>query len=79
MNLKPLGQVAELGTTLSKWVMSYFNKTAYENRVLTGLVKTGDGLAACLDLILKNNNNKRTTKYAKHYVKKWKADRDNLT
>jgi len=79
MNLKPLGQVAELGTTISKWVISFFNKTAYENRVLTGLVKTGDKLAIYAELLIKNNKDGRTLKYARHYIKKWKADRDNLT
>lgn len=65
---------------LAKAMTGYFNPSAYEARVLRGLVGTGDKMAEYAEKYLSKvkGGNKKHRKYLRHYIRKWNADRSRL-
>ena len=68
---------------LAKAITGYFNPSAYESRVLRGLVKTGDKMAEYQKKYLKEEKagdvSPKTRKYLLHYSRKWRTDRLKLS
>jgi len=63
---------------LAKAIAGYFNPSAYEARVLRGLVGTGDGLSRWSKKAIKHIKDKKIKKYLTHYMRKWNSDRSKL-
>ena len=63
---------------LAKSLTGYFNPSAYEARVLRGLVGTGDRLAEWAQRAKCEIKNKQILKYLDHYIRKWESDRSKL-
>ena len=63
---------------LAKSITGYFNPSAYEARVLRGLVGTGDSLSNWVKKAIDICEDKTIKRYLTHYSKKWDADRSKL-
>ena len=63
---------------LAKSITGYFNPSAYESRVLRGLVGTGDGMSKWVKKAIDKCEDKTIKRYLTHYSKKWDADRSKL-
>lgn len=65
---------------LAKAITGYFNPSAYEARVLRGLVGTGDDMAEYAEKAMKGKPkiSDHDKKRLDHFIRKWKADRSKL-
>lgn len=63
---------------LTKALTGYFNPTAYEARVLRGLVRTGDKLSDWAKQAIMDIKDPKVKRYVKHYIRKWESDRSKL-
>jgi len=80
MKFKDVKELTVAIADLAKSITGYFNPSAYESRVLRGLVGTGDGLADIAEVSEKKikggeNLTRNELDYLRHFRRKWKSDR----